>query len=101
MSAVVHITPAEEPAGAKLGMLERITAAAFGQRRKMLTTEPQGRAGRAGWLWLQLEHRPAAPRGNAQRQRNMSVDCKSVKRLIGQGLEICGDWSRPCVGIPV
>lgn len=36
MSAVVHIIPTEEPAGVNLRILERITAAAFGQRRKML-----------------------------------------------------------------
>lgn len=36
MSAVVHIVPREEPEGVKLPVLERITAAAFGQRRKML-----------------------------------------------------------------
>lgn len=36
MSAVVHIVPGEEPAGVKLGVLEKLTAAAFGQRRKML-----------------------------------------------------------------
>ncbi|WP_026325582.1 16S rRNA (adenine(1518)-N(6)/adenine(1519)-N(6))-dimethyltransferase RsmA [Sphingomonas sp. Mn802worker] len=36
MSAVVHLTPSEEPAGVRLNVLERITAAAFGQRRKML-----------------------------------------------------------------
>ena len=36
MSAVVHLTPLESPAGVPLGMLEQITAAAFGQRRKML-----------------------------------------------------------------
>ena len=35
-SAVVHIVPAEEPAGVDHQMLERLTAAAFGQRRKML-----------------------------------------------------------------
>lgn len=45
MSAVVHITPAEEPAGAKLGVLERITAAAFGQRRKMLRQSLKGVSG--------------------------------------------------------
>jgi 16S rRNA (adenine1518-N6/adenine1519-N6)-dimethyltransferase len=42
MSAVVHITPGEEPAGVKLPMLERITAAAFGQRRKMLRQSLKG-----------------------------------------------------------
>ncbi|MFV0622539.1 16S rRNA (adenine(1518)-N(6)/adenine(1519)-N(6))-dimethyltransferase RsmA [Sphingomonas sp. ac-8] len=36
MSAVVHIIPAAMPEGVKLATLERLTAAAFGQRRKML-----------------------------------------------------------------
>ena len=36
MSAVVHITPAPEPEGVKFATLEHLTAAAFGQRRKML-----------------------------------------------------------------
>ncbi|MDQ4419736.1 16S rRNA (adenine(1518)-N(6)/adenine(1519)-N(6))-dimethyltransferase RsmA [Sphingobium sp. DEHP117] len=36
MSAVVHITPGDAPEGVRLATLERITAAAFGQRRKML-----------------------------------------------------------------
>jgi 16S rRNA (adenine1518-N6/adenine1519-N6)-dimethyltransferase len=36
MSAVVHIVPAEQPEGVKAKVLERLTAAAFGQRRKML-----------------------------------------------------------------
>lgn len=36
MSAVVHITPADAPEGVTFPVLERITAAAFGQRRKML-----------------------------------------------------------------
>nr|WP_314445579.1 16S rRNA (adenine(1518)-N(6)/adenine(1519)-N(6))-dimethyltransferase RsmA [uncultured Sphingomonas sp.] len=35
-SAVVHIVPAAEPDGVQLQVLERLTAAAFGQRRKML-----------------------------------------------------------------
>jgi 16S rRNA (adenine1518-N6/adenine1519-N6)-dimethyltransferase len=35
-SAVVHIVPAEEPPGVDSKTLERLTAAAFGQRRKML-----------------------------------------------------------------
>ena len=35
-SAVVHIVPASEPHGVREDVLERITAAAFGQRRKML-----------------------------------------------------------------
>jgi 16S rRNA (adenine1518-N6/adenine1519-N6)-dimethyltransferase len=36
MSAVVHITPDEAPAGVTFAVLERLTGAAFGQRRKML-----------------------------------------------------------------
>ncbi|WP_267393043.1 16S rRNA (adenine(1518)-N(6)/adenine(1519)-N(6))-dimethyltransferase RsmA [Sphingomonas sp. GC_Shp_1] len=36
MSAVVHIEPAEAPEGVAVALLERVTAAAFGQRRKML-----------------------------------------------------------------
>lgn len=36
MSAVVHITPGEAPEGVKMAVLEKLTAAAFGQRRKML-----------------------------------------------------------------
>lgn len=35
-SAVVHIVPAAQPEGVRLSVLERLTAAAFGQRRKML-----------------------------------------------------------------
>ena len=35
-SAVVHIVSADEPDGVRAEVLERITAAAFGQRRKML-----------------------------------------------------------------
>jgi 16S rRNA (adenine1518-N6/adenine1519-N6)-dimethyltransferase len=35
-SAVVHIVPGEAPGGVSVRALERLTAAAFGQRRKML-----------------------------------------------------------------
>jgi 16S rRNA (adenine1518-N6/adenine1519-N6)-dimethyltransferase len=35
-SAVVHIVPTEEPAGVSVRIMERLTEAAFGQRRKML-----------------------------------------------------------------
>jgi 16S rRNA (adenine1518-N6/adenine1519-N6)-dimethyltransferase len=42
MSAVVHISPADEPAGVRLDVLERVTAAAFGQRRKMLRQSLRG-----------------------------------------------------------
>ena len=36
MSAVVHIVPGAQPDGVKAATLEKLTAAAFGQRRKML-----------------------------------------------------------------
>jgi 16S rRNA (adenine1518-N6/adenine1519-N6)-dimethyltransferase len=36
MSAVVHIVPATQPEGVDPALLERVTGAAFGQRRKML-----------------------------------------------------------------
>lgn len=36
MSAVVHIVPKDMPSGVKPAVLERLTEAAFGQRRKML-----------------------------------------------------------------
>ena len=36
MSAVVHVTPSDAPAGVSVRKLERLTEAAFGQRRKML-----------------------------------------------------------------
>ena len=36
MSAIVHVTPDTMPEGVSAKTLEQITAAAFGQRRKML-----------------------------------------------------------------
>ena len=42
MSAVVHIVPGEAPAGVDVAVLERLTAAAFGQRRKMLRQSLKG-----------------------------------------------------------
>lgn len=45
MSAIVHITPAVQPEGLDMAVLERLTAAAFGQRRKMLRQSLKGVAG--------------------------------------------------------
>lgn len=42
MSAVVHIVPEAAPEGVDVKVLERITAAAFGQRRKMLRQSLKG-----------------------------------------------------------
>ena len=41
-SAVVHIVPGDQPEGVDPGVLERLTAAAFGQRRKMLRSSLKG-----------------------------------------------------------
>jgi 16S rRNA (adenine1518-N6/adenine1519-N6)-dimethyltransferase len=45
MSAVVHILPGEMPNGVRAGRLEALTAAAFGQRRKMLRQSLKGMPG--------------------------------------------------------
>ncbi len=45
MSAIVHVTPAEMPEGVRAAMLERVTEAAFGQRRKMLRQSLKGLPG--------------------------------------------------------
>ena len=42
MSAIVHVTPTDAPTGVNAGILERVTAAAFGQRRKMLRQSLKG-----------------------------------------------------------
>ena len=45
MSAVIHVTPAAMPAGVSARKLERLTEAAFGQRRKMLRQSVKGLPG--------------------------------------------------------
>jgi 16S rRNA (adenine1518-N6/adenine1519-N6)-dimethyltransferase len=45
MSAVVHFLPDDAPAGVKIAKLEALTAAAFGQRRKMLRQSLRGLPG--------------------------------------------------------
>ncbi|MFC4294902.1 16S rRNA (adenine(1518)-N(6)/adenine(1519)-N(6))-dimethyltransferase RsmA [Novosphingobium tardum] len=45
MSAVVHVIPKSMPAGVSARMLERVTEAAFGQRRKMLRQSLKGLPG--------------------------------------------------------
>ena len=42
MSAVVHITPGDAPNGVRMATLEKLTGAAFGQRRKMLRQSLKG-----------------------------------------------------------
>ena len=45
MSAVVHITPLSQPEGVSSAVIQRLTAAAFGQRRKMLRASLKGLPG--------------------------------------------------------
>ncbi|WP_033919807.1 16S rRNA (adenine(1518)-N(6)/adenine(1519)-N(6))-dimethyltransferase RsmA [Sphingomonas sp. 37zxx] len=45
MSAVVHVVPGDQPEGIRLRTLETLTAAAFGQRRKMLRASLKGMPG--------------------------------------------------------
>ena len=45
MSAVVHIVPKPQPPGVRAATIERLTAAAFGQRRKMLRRSLQSLPG--------------------------------------------------------
>jgi 16S rRNA (adenine1518-N6/adenine1519-N6)-dimethyltransferase len=44
-SAVVHVLPREAPAGVDARIMEQVTEAAFGQRRKMLRSSLKGMPG--------------------------------------------------------
>lgn len=50
MSAIVHVEPATMPTGVSARLLERVTEAAFGQRRKMLRQSLKGLPGALGAL---------------------------------------------------
>ena len=50
MSAIVHVEPAEAPTGVSARALEKVTEAAFGQRRKMLRQSVKGLLGALGAL---------------------------------------------------
>tara|TARA_B110001454_G_scaffold141619_1_gene131523 strand:- start:1084 stop:1899 length:816 start_codon:yes stop_codon:yes gene_type:complete len=77
MSAVVHITPAQAPDGVKLATLERVTAAAFGQRRKMLRQSLKGVPG----ALEALEELGLDPQRRAE---TLSVeDYVAIARLLG------------------
>ena len=59
-SAVVHIEPAEQPVGVDARTMERLTEAAFGQRRKMLRSSLKQMAGAleaAGRLGIDTQRR--------------------------------------------
>ena len=67
MSAVVHVTPASAPEGVPARLLERLTAAAFGQRRKMLRQSLKGMPGA-------LEALAVLGIGAERRAETLSVD---------------------------
>ena len=50
MSAVIHVEPMSQPPGVWAGVLEKVTEAAFGQRRKMLRQSLKGLPGAIGAL---------------------------------------------------
>ena len=45
MSAIIHVVPAQQPEGVSARVLDRVTEAAFGQRRKRLRQSLKGVAG--------------------------------------------------------
>jgi 16S rRNA (adenine1518-N6/adenine1519-N6)-dimethyltransferase len=79
MSAVVHIRPADAPEGVDPGILERLTAAAFGQRRKMLRQSLKSVPGA-------LEALEQAGIDPQRRAETVSVaEFVSVARILGAG----------------
>ena len=76
-SAVVHLTPAAEPAGIGPAVLERLTAAAFGQRPQMLRQSLKGVPGALDAPWR------TGDRHIAPRQETVSVaDFVGLARLL-------------------
>jgi 16S rRNA (adenine1518-N6/adenine1519-N6)-dimethyltransferase len=79
MSAVVHVTPAAMPEGVSARMLERLTEAAFGQRRKMLRQSLKGVPGA-------LEALASVGIDETRRAETLSVaEFVSVARVMGSG----------------
>ena len=77
MSAVVHIAPKHPPPAVRAAMLEALTAAAFGQRRKMLRQSLKGLPGA-------LEALEEAGIEATRRAETLSVDeFVTVARLMG------------------
>jgi len=76
MSAIVHIVPGEAPEGVAVATLSRLTAAAFGQRRKMLRQSLKGLPGA-------LEALAAAGIDPSRRAETLEVaDFVTVARLM-------------------
>jgi len=79
MSAGVHITPTPAPEGVEIKYLERLTAAAFGQRRKMLRQSLKGLPG----ALAALEAEGIDPQRRAE---TLSVEAfVAVARRLSQG----------------
>ncbi|HEX7784241.1 MAG TPA: 16S rRNA (adenine(1518)-N(6)/adenine(1519)-N(6))-dimethyltransferase RsmA [Sphingobium sp.] len=79
MSAVIHIEPTEAPEGVAFRTLEKLTAAAFGQRRKMLRQSLKGLPGA-------LEALEAVGIDPQRRAETMSVaEFVEVARVMGRG----------------
>ena len=78
MSAVVHVVPAEMPQGISARLLERLTEAAFGQRRKMLRQSVKGLPGA-------LEALAALGIDAARRAETLTIDeFTGLARLLTQ-----------------
>ncbi len=78
MSAIVHIAPVDAPEAVDVRTLSRITAAAFGQRRKMLRQSLKAMPGA-------LEAARLAGIDESRRAETLSVsDFVTMARLVGQ-----------------
>lgn len=79
MSAIIHIVPKAAPEGVDVIMLSRLTAAAFGQRRKMLRQSLKGLPGA-------LDALAAVGIDQSRRAETLSVeDFVAVARLLSTG----------------
>ena len=78
MSAIVHVVPAEMPPGVSARLLERVTEAAFGQRRKMLRQSLKGLPGALAALeTLGID--------SARRAETLSVaDFVAIAQVLGE-----------------
>ena len=84
-SAVVHIVPAEQPEGVDPEVLERLTEAAFGQRRKMLRSSLKSMPGAleaAEGLGIDtcnvVRKRSASTNGSRWRERSALVGLRAT-----------------------
>ena len=77
MSAIVHIVPGDAPGGVAVTTLSSLTAAAFGQRRKMLRQSLKGLPGA-------LDALAAAGIDASRRAETLTVDdFVAIARLMG------------------